>query len=65
MIEYGCIVGGVLDKEMTETLLVEGMETVLVVEGMETVLVVEGILLAVGKGEDKEKRKIKINCDYK
>ena len=47
-IEYGCIVGGVLDKEMTETLLVEGMETVLVVEGMETVLVVEGILLAVG-----------------
>ena len=36
MIECGCIVGGVLDKEMAETLLVEGMETVLVVEGMET-----------------------------
>ena len=39
MIEYDCIVGGVLDKEMTETLLVEGMETA---------LVVKGILLAVG-----------------
>ena len=39
MIEYGCIVGGVLGKEMIETLLVEGMEMV---------LVVEGILLAVG-----------------
>ena len=39
MVEYGCIVRGVLDKEMTETL---------VLEGMETVIVVEGILLAVG-----------------
>ena len=48
MIEYDCIFGRVLDKEMIETLLVEGTETVLVVEGMETVLVVKGILLAVG-----------------
>ena len=39
MIEYGCIVGGMLDKEMTETLLVEGMETM---------FVVKEILLAVG-----------------
>ena len=45
MIEYGCIVGGVLDKEMSETLVLEGL---FVTEGMETLIVVEGSRLAVG-----------------